>query len=138
EDNLVVRAARLLQARLGVRRGVSMSLAKHIPMQAGLAGGSSDAAAALLGLNALWRLGLSTAELTALGAELGSDVSFFFHGPAAWCTGRGEVVEPMKLGGPIDFVVVMPKAGLSTAAVFRNLRLTEEKVDGGPVRRAAQ
>jgi 4-diphosphocytidyl-2-C-methyl-D-erythritol kinase len=138
EDNLVVRAARLLQRRCGVGRGVAMSLLKRIPMQAGLAGGSSDAAAALAGLNALWRLGLSTAELSALGAELGSDVSFFFHGPAAWCTGRGEIVEPLKLGAPIDLVLAVPRVGLSTAAVFRNLRLSEEKVDGGPIRRAAQ
>ena len=66
-------------------------------MAAGLAGGSSDAAATLLGLNRLWNLGLTDVQLATLGAEFGSDVPFFFHLPAAWCTGRGEIVEPATL-----------------------------------------
>jgi len=135
-DNLVVRAAELLRTRLGVSAGVDVRLAKRIPLQAGLAGGSADAAGTLAGLNALWRLGLSAAQLGELGAELGSDVTFFFFGPAAWCTGRGEVVRPLTPGGPLDLVLVCPPVGLSTAAVFRALSSEGEGVDGEAVRRA--
>src|SRR5262245_60218817 len=135
-DNLVVRAAELIRSRFGVSSGLEIRLSKRIPTQAGLAGGSSDAAATLLGLNGLWRLGQSSGQLGALGAELGSDVTFFFHGPAAWCTGRGEVVEPLKPGRPLDLVLVCPQVGLSTAAVFRALTLEGDEVDGGAVRRA--
>jgi 4-diphosphocytidyl-2-C-methyl-D-erythritol kinase len=137
-DNLVCRAAKLLRDRLGVRRGADVRLTKRIPMAAGLAGGSSDAAATLAGLNRLWRLGLNARELSALGAELGSDVSFFFFGPAAWCTGRGEVIEPMRLGRPLDLLLVCPEAGLSTARVFQALTPPEAPVDGAAVRRAAE
>ena len=118
-DNLVCRAAELLRRRTGRDLGAVIRLWKRIPMPAGLGGGSSDAAAALAGLNALWRLGLSRAELAGLGAELGSDVPFFFAAPAAWCMGRGEKVEPFALGRPLDFVLVSPPVGLSTAEVFR-------------------
>jgi 4-diphosphocytidyl-2-C-methyl-D-erythritol kinase len=119
-----------------VSAGVDIRLAKRIPLQAGLAGGSADAAGTLAGLNALWRLGLDAGRLGELGAELGSDVSFFFFGPAAWCTGRGEVVRPLKAGGPLDLVLVCPPVGLSTAAVFGALSLEAERVDGEAVRRA--
>lgn len=135
-DNLVVRAAELIRSRFGVSSGLDVRLSKRIPMQAGLAGGSSDAAATLLGLDALWRLGQSPHQLGALGAELGSDVTFFFHGPAAWCTGRGEIVEPLKPGRPLDLVLVCPQVGLSTAGVFEALTLTGDVVDGESVRRA--
>src|SRR5262245_37915390 len=97
-ENLICRAAELLRRRAGCECGARIRLWKRIPMAAGLAGGSTDAAATLHGLNALWRLGLSGTELAALGAELGSDVPFFFATPAAWCTGRGEQVTPLKLG----------------------------------------
>src|SRR5271169_4836782 len=73
-------------------------LTKRIPVAAGLGGGSSDAATALIGLNRLWKLGLSRDELAGLAAELGSDVAFFLHVPVAWCTGRGEVVTPWPIG----------------------------------------
>jgi 4-diphosphocytidyl-2-C-methyl-D-erythritol kinase len=136
EDNLVVKAARLLRSRIGARQGVEMTLCKRIPMQAGLAGGSSDAAAALAGLNALWRLGLSTSQLASLGAELGSDVPFFFHAPAAWCTGRGEVIEPLRRTEPLHLVLACPGVGLSTAAVFRALRLPSDKRSGEEARQA--
>jgi 4-diphosphocytidyl-2-C-methyl-D-erythritol kinase len=132
-DNLVHRAVNLVRTRFGVQTGVSVRLFKRIPMQAGLAGGSSDAAAALAGLDRLWRLGLPVDELGRLGAELGSDVAFFFFGPAAWCTGRGEIVEPLRAGRPLDFVLACPSVGLSTAAVFRALRLPVQAVDGEAV-----
>ena len=75
----------------------------------------------MLALNELWRLGWTKAELAQLGAELGSDVPFFFDAPAAWCTGRGEVVTPVTLGRPLDFVLVCPPVGLSTADVYREV-----------------
>ena len=137
-DNLVCRAAELLRRRAGRDLGADVRLWKRIPMQAGLGGGSSDAAAALAGLNALWRLGLSGAELAGLGAELGSDVAFFFAAPAAWCTGRGEKVEPIALGRPLDFVLVSPLVGLSTAEVFRNVTPPADPLTGAEIRRAVE
>src|SRR5262249_61229920 len=116
-DNRRVKAAELVRPRTGCARGAAVRLTKRIPMAAGLAGGSTDCAAALDGLNRLWRLGLSRDELARLGGELGSDVSFFFHTPAAWCTGRGEVVTPAPLGRPLDLVIVNPAAGPSTPAL---------------------
>jgi 4-diphosphocytidyl-2-C-methyl-D-erythritol kinase len=88
-DNLIQRAAQLLRQRTGCRSGARVRLAKRIPIAAGLAGGSTDPAAGLAGLNELWRLGLRPSELALLGAELGSDVAFFFATSAAWCTGPG-------------------------------------------------
>ena len=123
EDNLVFRAARLLRERTGVAAGVAIGLSKQIPVAAGLAGGSSDAAAALVGLNRFWALGLSRRELQALAAELGSDISFFVcSGVAAVCRGRGEIVEPVRPSTPLHFVVVRPPCGLSTAQVYGHLQ----------------
>jgi 4-diphosphocytidyl-2-C-methyl-D-erythritol kinase len=135
-DNLVLKAATLLQQRTGSRRGADIRLTKRIPMAAGLAGGSTDGAAALAGLNRLWRLGLSRDELARLGGELGSDVPFFFHTPAAWCTGRGEVVTPAPLGRPLDFVIAKPAVGLSTAEVYRAVTVPERPQSGAELRRA--
>src|SRR5262245_47408599 len=94
-DNLVCRAADLLTRHVGYEGGASIHLWKRIPLTAGLAGGSTDAAATLVGLNRLWGLGLKWTDLARLGAELGSDVPFFFSTPAAWCEGRGEIVTPL-------------------------------------------
>ncbi len=122
-DNLVLRAAELLRNKTGCPRGARIELVKRIPMAAGLAGGSSDAAATLLGLNRLWQLGLSATELQLLGAELGSDIPFFLgSSPAAICRGRGEIVEPVPLPGRFWFVIARPPAGLSTAEVYRHCR----------------
>ncbi len=118
-DNLVLKAARLLQARSGCSDGAWIELVKRIPWAAGLGGGSSDAAATLAGLNEWWQLGLAREDLVALGAELGSDVPFFFHTPAAFCTGRGEVVTPVPVGCRLDLLLVKPPMGLSTAEVYR-------------------
>jgi 4-diphosphocytidyl-2-C-methyl-D-erythritol kinase len=137
-DNLVWRAAELLQRQASGKPGATIRLWKRIPVAAGLAGGSSDAAATLAGLNLLWRLGLPRAELSRLGAELGSDVSFFFAAPAAWCTGRGEVIRPLRLGCPLDFVLACPSAGLSTAEVFRKLTIPERPVPGDEICRAVE
>jgi 4-diphosphocytidyl-2-C-methyl-D-erythritol kinase len=135
-DNLVWRAADLLRRRTGHGGGAAMRLWKRIPLQAGLAGGSSDAAATLTGLNRLWRLGLPRSELAALGAELGSDVAFFFSTPAAWCTGRGEQVRPVTLGRPLHLVLACPPVGLSTAEVFRHLTVPATPLDGEELCRA--
>jgi 4-diphosphocytidyl-2-C-methyl-D-erythritol kinase len=135
-DNLIVRAARLLQERTGCTRGCRIRLVKRIPLAAGLAGGSSDAAATLVALNQLWQLGLARTELIALGAELGSDVAFFFHTPAAWCTGRGEIVTPVAAPRALDLVLVCPNFGCATAEVYRNLVVLERPADGSAVRDA--
>jgi 4-diphosphocytidyl-2-C-methyl-D-erythritol kinase len=137
-DNLVCRAAELVRRRSGHAGGVTIRLRKKIPLAAGLAGGSSDAAAALAGLNRWWNLGWDSSRLAELGAELGSDVPFFFATPAAWCTGRGERVEPLRLGRVLDFVLVCPPVGLSTAEVFRNLTPPAEPLSGQDIREAAR
>jgi len=121
--NLVWKAAQLLRDRTGCRLGARLELWKRIPIAAGLAGGSTDAAAALRGLNRLWNLRLSLAELRELGATLGSDIPFFLSGrPAALCRGRGEVITPLDLPLGLALVVVKPAEGLSTPQVFRACR----------------
>jgi 4-diphosphocytidyl-2-C-methyl-D-erythritol kinase len=92
---------------------------KRIPVAAGLGGGSSDAAAALRLANQLWQLDWPRERLAALAAELGSDVPFFIYGGAAICRGRGERIEPVAGVRRLDFVIVQPPAGLSTADVYR-------------------
>ncbi len=116
--NLVLRAVELVRRRTGVRGGASLRLVKRIPAAAGLGGGSSDAAAALVAANEGWRLGRPGEELAAWGAELGSDVPFFLGGGPAICRGRGERIESVAGVGPLHFVVARPPAGLSTAAVY--------------------
>jgi len=133
EDNLVVRAVRLLRDRAGVRRGASLRLVKRIPVAAGLGGGSSDAAAALVAANAGWRLGYSQAELAPLAGELGSDVPFFLGKGPAVCRGRGERMEPVTGCRALHFVVVHPPAGLSTAAVYDACRPAERPRSIQPV-----
>jgi 4-diphosphocytidyl-2-C-methyl-D-erythritol kinase len=137
-ENLVCRAADLLRRRTGCPRGATVRLRKRIPLAAGLAGGSTDAAGTLAGLNRLWRLRLSPAELAALGAELGSDVPFFFATPAAWCTGRGERVERLPFSRAFWLVVVCPNVGLSTAEVYRHVTLPAAPATGEEIRRAVQ
>jgi 4-diphosphocytidyl-2-C-methyl-D-erythritol kinase len=137
-ENLIVRAADLLRRRRRVSLGARIRLRKRIPMAAGLAGGSSDAAAALAGLNELWRLHLSQAELAELGGELGSDVPFFFVTPAAWCTGRGERVEAVAMGKDLWFVVACPPMGLSTAEVYRDVAGPGAPQSGDDIRRAVE
>src|SRR5690348_15496538 len=110
-ENLICRAVDLVRRHSGHPGGVDVRLWKRIPMAAGLAGGSSDAAATLAGLNRLWRLGWDREKLAQFGAELGSEVAFFFAAPAAWCTGRGERIEPLRLGRPLDFGLVSPPVG---------------------------
>ncbi|HEV3341126.1 MAG TPA: 4-(cytidine 5'-diphospho)-2-C-methyl-D-erythritol kinase [Pirellulales bacterium] len=125
-DNLVVRAVELIRRRLGVTKGARLRLIKRIPLAAGLAGGSSDAAAALFAANRVWQLGLGREALAALAAELGSDIPFFLHGGPAVCRGRGEIIERTGGLGELHFVVARPPAGLSTADVYRACRPSAE------------
>lgn len=120
-ENLVVRAAEALRRAAGIERGVRIDLRKSIPAGAGLGGGSSDAAATLAALDRLWNLQTPPDRLDALAGELGSDVPFFLHGPAAVCRGRGEKVEPFRLPAALHFVLVCPPVGLATAAVYHGL-----------------
>jgi 4-diphosphocytidyl-2-C-methyl-D-erythritol kinase len=120
EDNLVVRAARLFQRETAGTSGARIHLFKRIPMQAGMGGGSSDAAATLVALNRLWETGLTATELHRLAAQLGSDVNFFLDSHLlARCRGRGEQIEPLQLPRRLTFVIAKPTEGLSTATVFR-------------------
>lgn len=120
-DNLAWRAAALL-AEAFPGHGVSVTLKKWIPWQAGLGGGSSDAAAVLRGLNKLWRLQLSAAELTEFAARLGSDVPFFLSGGTAVARGRGEEITPLSACPDVDVALLVPPFGLATAAVYHEWR----------------
>ena len=117
--NLAFRAAELLQAECGVQTGVHMFLTKRIPLAAGLAGGSSDAAAVLRGLNILWKLGLSFGDLERLAARLGSDVPFCLRGGTALATGRGEILTPLPDFAGIGVVLANPPLQVATAWVYR-------------------
>lgn len=123
-DNLVVKAARALRDAAGrPELGAAIRLTKRIPMQAGLGGGSADAAVALIALNQIWKLAQTREELAAIAGSVGSDVAFFLTPPAAWCEGRGERATAEPVGGPLDFVLVCPPVGLATADVYRGLKL---------------
>jgi 4-diphosphocytidyl-2-C-methyl-D-erythritol kinase len=117
-ENLAWRAVDLLRRRAGVTAGATLRLVKRIPAAAGLGGGSSDAAAALMLANLGWNLGWSRPQLHRLAAELGSDVPFFLSGRPAICRGRGERVDEVAGIGPLNLVLVRPPAGLATAAVY--------------------
>ena len=122
-DNLVVQAAELVRQACGVTRGVTIDLFKRIPTAAGLAGGSSDAATTLIGLNRFWSLNRSRSDLADWAARLGSDVGFFLSPTgAALCRGRGEQVQPLCLPQALHFVIARPASGLSTALVYRHCR----------------
>ncbi len=132
-QNLVVRAVELVRRRAGVRRGAKLRLIKRIPAAAGLGGGSSDAAAALVAANEGWQLGRSRDELAEWAAELGSDVPFFLANGPAVCRGRGERVTPIAGLGMLYFVVVRPPEGLSTAAVYDACWAAAKPQTAGPL-----
>ncbi|MEW6064978.1 4-diphosphocytidyl-2C-methyl-D-erythritol kinase [Desulforamulus profundi] len=125
QDNLVLRAARLLQQQAGPEAGARIHLHKEIPVAAGLAGGSTDAAAALRGLNRLWNLGLGNEQLVKLAAQLGADVSFCLTGGTAVARGIGEILTPLPPAPAFGVVLVKPAFGVSTAAVYRGLDLAD-------------
>lgn len=117
-ENLVWRAASLLRARYCGSRGAEIRLYKSIPVTAGLAGGSADAAAALIGLNRLWGLELDFETLQGLAAELGADVPFCLAGPTALARGRGELVTSLSPAPPFGVVVVKPPFGVRAAEAY--------------------
>ncbi len=127
EKNLAFQAARLIKERYGVKRGVYIHLDKQIPVAAGLAGGSSDAAAALKGLNRLWNLQLPAEELETLGAELGSDVPFCIRGGTAVARGRGERLETVSTPPQCWVILAKPPINVSTADVYGKFRVNDVK-----------
>ncbi len=116
-EDLTLRAARALQKACGTTLGADISLEKRIPAQAGMGGGSSDAASCLLALQRLWGIQLPHSELLAMALSLGVDVPFFLSGGHAWVEGVGQIITPIRLPAA-DFLVVKPAAGLSTPAIF--------------------
>ena len=116
-DDLIVRAARALQSASGTSLGAEIRIDKQIPAQAGMGGGSSDAASTLLALNKLWGLNWPVSKLLPLGLALGADVPFFLYGHNAWVEGIGEKISPV-LVPPSRFVVIKPNAGIETARIF--------------------
>jgi 4-diphosphocytidyl-2-C-methyl-D-erythritol kinase len=130
EDDLIVRAARLLQRHAQVEQGVQISVQKNLPSEAGLGGGSSDAASTLLALNRLWNLNLDVVTLSQLAVQLGADVPFFVQGRNAWVEGIGEIITPLTGAAalpPQAFWVVKPQAGMATAKIFSDEALERQK-----------
>jgi 4-diphosphocytidyl-2-C-methyl-D-erythritol kinase len=124
-DDLVVRAAQLLQRESGTNHGVEIQLDKTLPVGAGLGGGSSDAATTLIGLNALWDLKLSRAQLMKIGLQLGADVPFFIHGSNAFAEGIGELIQPITLPEQ-QFIVIFPNRPIATKDIFAHPELTRD------------
>ncbi len=125
QDDLIVRAAKLLKETTGCLQGVMIEVEKNLPMGGGLGGGSSDAATTLVVLNRLWKLGLTTEELMALGLQLGADVPVFVFGRASWAEGVGEVL--VKIDIPEQWVVVIkPEDHVDTGEIFSNKDLTRD------------
>ena len=116
--NLVIRAANALNEYMGTRKGAKIRLKKHIPVRAGLGGGSADCAAALVALNRLWKFRLPVETLCEIGAKLGADVPFCIRGGLSRVSGIGEIIEPMACGPRIPMVLLHPGGGLSTQTVF--------------------
>lgn len=120
-SNLAVRAAESLRRYAGVECGVHLTIVKRIPVAGGLAGGSADAAAALVACDAVWQTGCGKAELATLAARLGSDVPFSLHGGTVLGSGRGEHLCPVMAPGPLHWVLAVADGGLSTPAVYGEL-----------------
>ena len=124
-DDLILRAARALRAASNSSQGVHIGIEKHIPTQAGMGGGSSDAASTLLALNRLWRLNLPLEKLIQIGLALGADVPFFLGGRNAWVEGIGEKITPVTIP-PARFLVVKPIDGLDTKLIFSDQHLKRD------------
>lgn len=126
EDNLIYKAAKLIQDKTGCTQGVDIKLHKILPMGGGLGGGSSNAATALVGLNHLWGTGLSEDELAELGLQLGADVPVFVRGRAAWAEGVGETLVAMDDLEENWFVVIVPPCHVNTGEIFSHKDLTRD------------
>ncbi len=127
EENLVVKAVRLMQKETGISKGVKIHLEKKIPIGAGLGGGSSDAVATLFGLNRLWQIGYDEKQLMSLAGKLGSDTPFFVMGNTAICKGRGEIVTPYPLNVKYNYIIIYPRFEVSTAMVYKNSKISLTK-----------
>ena len=125
ESDLTVRAARLLQAETGCRKGVQIAIDKRLPMGGGLGGGSSDAATVLLALNHLWQTGVPRARLQEIGLTLGADVPVFIFGENAFAEGVGEALQPVALP-PAWYVVIEPPVQVPTVAIFKDPELKRD------------
>lgn len=121
EENLAYRAARLVLSQFNIKSGIHIHIEKRIPVAAGLAGGSSNGAAVIKGMNELFELNLSQEDMLSLGLHLGSDVPFCISGGTAVASGRGEILEPVKVGRSLDFILVNPGFAVSTGEVYRLL-----------------
>jgi 4-diphosphocytidyl-2-C-methyl-D-erythritol kinase len=134
-DNLIYKAASLLKQYASYGKGARIIIKKHVPVSAGLGGGSSDAAFTLSGLNALWGLGLQNQELSTIGARLGSDIPFFFNVPAALVEGKGDRVKHMKIETSSTLLLVKPQVDVSTAWAYASFdqqygrTLTKKPID---------
>ena len=130
-DNIMRKAIELFFLKTNISSGVYIKIKKNIPSQAGLGGGSSDAAATLLGLNMLYETNLSDDELISLSSSLGSDVGFFIKNKVALCTGRGEIVNTLDIKMPkLNVLLIKPNVGLSTKEIYKNYEyLGEPKED---------
>ena len=126
ENNLVWKAAKLLQNKTGVSRGVKIHLTKNVPVSAGLGGGSSDAAAALIALNAIWELGLSRQQLIELAVEIGADVPFCVHQGTARARGIGEKLNKINHNLQCNLLLVTPNVSISTALIYKKLDFADE------------
>jgi 4-diphosphocytidyl-2-C-methyl-D-erythritol kinase len=124
-DDLILRAARALQQASGCGEGAHIAVEKRIPAQAGMGGGSSDAATTLLALNRLWNLGLNLEQLCTIGLRLGADVPFFLRGHNAWVEGIGERITPVQLPRR-HVLVVKPQQGLNTREIFSDPALKRD------------
>lgn len=124
-DDLILRAARALQHEAGTSLGAHIQVEKRVPAEAGMGGGSSDAASCLLALNRLWNLNLALPRLEAIGLALGADVPFFLRGRNAWVEGIGERITPLALPAA-RFAVVKPPRGLATKDIFTHPRLKRD------------
>jgi 4-diphosphocytidyl-2-C-methyl-D-erythritol kinase len=131
EEDLTIRAARALQQATGTSEGAHIAIEKRLPAEAGMGGGSSDAASCLLALNRLWGLRLPLSSLEKIGLNLGADVPFFLRGRNAWVEGVGEKITPVDLP-PARFVVVKPPRGLATKDIFGHPALKRDS-DGATI-----
>lgn len=127
ERNLAYRAAKLIKDKYSINKGVHIKIEKYIPVAAGLAGGSSDAAATLRGLNRLWSLNIPTAELAEIGSEIGSDVSFCVYNSTAVARGRGEIITKLPAPPTCWVVLAKPMIGVSTPSIYQHLDLDSVK-----------
>ena len=126
KNNLVLKAAQTLKKETHTDKGITISLEKNIPLQKGLGGGSSDAAATLITLNHLWETKLRKEQLLELGLKLGSDVPFFIHGQATWAEGRGEIFSKINLK-PEWYLLIFPEVRISTKDAFKEISISEKK-----------